>query len=223
MLKKIIALALVAALLMIALAACGEDSEKDKEDKESESGTEEAPSASQTNGPPPTEKDTAPKKSYDEIDFVDFHNGSHFSVSLTNPVAVAAAKFSVDFTIDGITLYMPTWVDDTTNYAVLKLYKWNSDYASTISGPALAEARKEDLTNNETAVFDIENEELAAGTYLWIVSEAECSTSGGHVGLWCLNEGEEWLGESEGVEFFHNGEPTTHYKYKFKVSGYVWR
>ncbi len=101
---------------------------------------------------------------------------------------VFAQKFSfTDKEMTTLTLpNIPTWgprkdgeVED--NSAKISVYKWNTDYETTIAGTAL---KVYQITNhadgqNEVITFD---KPLAAGTYLWVCSDVEVGVGG--FGFW---------------------------------------
>jgi len=107
MLKKITfiaILALIAALVLPALSACGETG-NNEETGNSEETTDETPGSDSAPAPTPapTEPDTTPKKVFDEVEFVAFDTGAdNFPYNVTNPASIPGMKFTVNFTIESI-------------------------------------------------------------------------------------------------------------------------
>ena len=165
-----------------------------------------------------TDADDPNASKYDEqMDLVEW-DAAHGPCNLSNPQSVAGAKFEVDFNVKCLTFQMPTWKSDTVNHAVFRLYKWDGDYNTTVSGQPVAEFRRENIKDNEHVVFEIDEGAAPAGTYLWTISDAVCETEGGDVGIWYASAQSSVLEKS--AEFFFNGRASKNY-YKVRINGYM--
>ena len=108
-------------------------------------------------------------------------------------------KFTAEFIMTGIALECPSWSDDVGTM-VFKIYKWDTDYATTVAGaPVLVDAETfVDYPDNAT-VEVMFSPEIEPGTYLWEFSEGKDG-----VGIWASK-----THGADGLEFFKNGEPFT--------------
>ena len=223
-LKFIAILALIAAIAVSAFTACGESTG----DEETSNGTTEptltdAPAPPTAESAPATEPDTSPRKIYDEIELVAFDTGDdNFPYNVTSPLNVSGMKFTVNFTIETIILIMPTWVDETENYIVMELYKWDTDYTTTVAGEPVDTVKVENIENNPPVHFEIKEDAAPAGTYLWIISDAHMHTPGGNIGIWSLPEHLKDEYQYADITCFRNGEEYTAHVFKMRVEGYVW-
>ena len=187
--------------LVFALVSCGE-----KEDKADGGTTEEdttqGPTTAAPTEPPPT-TDPGPKKKMKEIELADSSNEGE-----RNPVKVGeggghqsiGVKFTADFRITDMDLSCPSWSDDIGTM-VFKLYKWDTDYETTVAGtPVFVDAETfVDYPDNAMMSVEFSKDGLEPGTYYWELSEG---TAG--VGVWAYR-----THGSEGLEFFKNGAPFT--------------
>jgi len=218
MLKKLLVLTLIALLSLTVLAACTGDTGSDPTD---ENGTNPPGSTGGDSATEAADGGGELRKTFVETEYVNFATPEHDAVMMTNPHATGGAKFTVDFTIDGITLWMPTSYDDEGNYAVLKLFKWDTDYNTTVASVPVATFKRDDIGNNEQVTFEIDEDLAPAGTYLWLIDDAASNLPDCNVGMWCVRTKDDVL--EDGVEFFYNDQPTDRWLYKFIVGGYVWK
>lgn len=91
--------------------------------------------------------------------------------------ATAAQQFSAAGPFYGIAVVCPNW-RSTNSSLTFSLYAWNSDYATTLRGKALASATFENYADNQHLLLS-ENEKFAPGQYLWVLSDGV-----GTAGVW---------------------------------------
>lgn len=110
-----------------------------------------------------TPGDTYNTKLYNDGDGI---NKTAVAISGTNTVA---QKFTSSNSFYGIGVQIPTW-GSSVNTLTLKLYKWNTSYATTIGGTALATQTFSNFLDNSTLKLT-KTALYPADTYLWIVSQ----------------------------------------------------
>lgn len=184
--------------LVLTLFSCGE---KAKEDDKAAN----AADTSGTSGEKPTEADTdepttpepVPRKINKWVTFAETDVPGD-----QNPVRVGdgggfpsiGAKFTAEFIMTDMWISCPSWSDNVGSM-VFKIYKWDTDYDTTVAGtPVLVDTETfVDYDDNATVelVFD---PEIEPGTYLWELSEGK-----GGVGLWAFKTHGQ-----EGLEFYKN-------------------
>lgn len=101
--------------------------------------------------------------------------GDHSAVSIAG-TNVAAQKFTTTKDFHGVQVLIPTW-HSTTSGGTLKLFKWNTDYNTTVSGTPLATQAFSNIPDN--SYINLDTQTLYAGTYVWTFSNAVNS-----VGIW---------------------------------------
>lgn len=91
-----------------------------------------------------------------------------------NPVAehisgidVVAQKFTARWAFDGLDVYAPSY-DNNTGNLTLKLYLWNTDYSTTVSGTVISTATFVNFTDNSKLAINFDR--IGAGEYLWTLS-----------------------------------------------------
>jgi len=184
----------------LAFFSCGEKEEA-AADESADASTIETTGTPETSPPPPT-TDPGPKKRMRDITFADTSDESE-----RHPVKVGegggyqsiGAKFTAEFTMTSIDLSCPSWSDDIGTM-VFKLYKWDTDYATTVAGAPVVADYETLVDYPDNAMMEVDfNAEIGPGTYLWELSEGKAG-----VGMWAFKTHGE-----EGLEFFKNGEPFT--------------
>ena len=184
-----------------ALFGCGAKEDKPAEDDAAEAATTlEATDPPATNPPPTT--DPGPKKKMRDIEFADTSDESErhaVKVGEGGGYQSIGAKFTAEFTITDIDLSCPSWSDDIGTM-VFRMYKWDTDYATTKAGDPVVEDYDTLVDYPDNAMMNLEfGKEIEPGTYLWELSEGKDG-----VGMWAFKTHGE-----EGLEFFKNGEPFT--------------
>ncbi len=89
--------------------------------------------------------------------------------------SIFAQKFTSNEDFGFISLQCPSWGSSTESFT-LKIYKWDTDYATSISGNAIAMKKFTDYTDNSwLSIYRSEKENyretFPAGSYLWVMSE----------------------------------------------------
>lgn len=101
-------------------------------------------------------------------------SGTHTAVQLTGS-NVAAQKFTSTQWFGKVQVRVPTYF--TSNSGItLKLYKWNTDYSTTIAGNALATQTFTNVVDNSILTLNSTND---FGTFLWTLSSPVNS-----IGVW---------------------------------------
>ncbi len=110
----------------------------------------------------------------------------------TKPGDTAGLKFSADSAFTAIAPLCPSWGDSVGNLT-LKLYKWNTDYATTVAANPIAEKTFVNFKDNAALMlaFDVQQ----PGDYLWQLSDATQT-----VGVW------KWTDAPEPVTSYFNGQ-----------------
>jgi len=219
MAKKLTAL-LLAALLSLSVLALSSCDKEDAEGETTTAGESQAEGAGETEGEtageaatdaPVTEpEETDPPKPRDTYDYITLFDGdgpaSHSPHSLMaegSSVAVRI-KFDQGYLTDGH-VAAPSWSDNVGNLTV-KIYPWNTDYATTIAGEPVYSEEFVDYPDNTGFDFDCTGEDslgLAAGEYLWWVGDG-VDAGGSGVGLWVV----QYPSDEKVVEVYSNGELT---------------
>ena len=193
--KKLTALVLAALLSLSALTLISCDKE-DAEgatttagESQAEGAGEAATDAPATDAPATEPEETDPPKPRDEYDYImlyDAKDGGHGPHSLMAEGSSVGVRFKFDkgFLTDG-NIQCPSWSNNEGNLT-LKIFTWNTDYATTVAGEPVYTQVYENYNDNATLTYDFSTEEslgLAAGEYLWWMGEG-VDASGSGVGLW---------------------------------------
>ncbi|MHB9011267.1 MAG: T9SS type A sorting domain-containing protein [Ignavibacteriaceae bacterium] len=103
-------------------------------------------------------------------------SGMTFSSSST-----AGLKFSSDSSFTGVMVNCPTWNNASALRSLtLKLYNWNKDYETTVSGIPIADTTFNNFNDNAYPWLNFNSQ--PAGDYYW-----ELSNPNGVVGVWKFN------------------------------------
>lgn len=94
----------------------------------------------------------------------------------------AALKFTATTPFYGIIAACPSWSDNIGNLT-FTLYKWNTDYATTIAGTPLKTATFVNYVDNSFLPLSFTTPQ-ATGTYMWLLSEGTQT-----VGVWKATNG----------------------------------
>lgn len=112
----------------------------------------------------------------DETDLFDRNNsGTAYQLSGQNSVA---QKFHSDKALDNISVVCATWstTDSSIHFA---LYKWNTDYATTVAGTPISDKTYPNIADGSKVVLDQGSGSLPAGDYLWVAT-----LGSGKIGIW---------------------------------------
>ena len=124
----------------------------------------------------------------------------------TKPGDTAGLKFSPDSAFTAIAPLCPSWGDSIGNLT-LKLYKWNTDYATTIASNPIAEQTFVNFNDNAALILTFTAQ--PAGDYLWQLSDATQT-----VGVW------KWADAPEPVISYFNGQKVNgQYRFYIKYAG----
>lgn len=121
--------------------------------------------------------------------------GDYYGTNVTIPVSdaqtavqlgttgVLAQKFTSSSDFGFISLQCPSWGSASEGFT-LSLYAWNADYATTLSGAAVASKRFADYADNSWLSLyrspkEDYTETFPAGTYLWVMSDGTAQS-----GIW---------------------------------------
>lgn len=120
---------------------------------------------------------------------------------LQSPVGLAgsntaAQQFTAGSPFYAINVACPNW-NSTNSSLTLSLYQWNTDYAITIAGTALATMAYTNYIDNQNLQL-ARDAYFAAGTYLWVLSNPS-----GTAGVWKKD------GSIGGVVNYLNGQPVS--------------
>ncbi|MCQ2162582.1 MAG: hypothetical protein MJY86_04820 [Bacteroidales bacterium] len=100
----------------------------------------------------------------------------------------AAQYFKIDTDFYSVQVCCPTW-GSTKESITLKLYRWKSDYATTVASDPIYQTREVNFADNSwLSLYASEEAEkdhktlLPAGEYLWVATEGTATA-----GVWCMN------------------------------------
>ncbi|NIA28681.1 MAG: T9SS type A sorting domain-containing protein [Actinobacteria bacterium] len=144
--------------------------------------------------------------------FEPFVDGTHLNLIWADTMEVAGGepkpgdtaglKFSPTAAFTSIGPVCPSWGDSEGNLT-LKLYRWDTDYATTIAAAPIAEQTFVNFADN--AALWMAFDEQPAGDYLWQLSDATQT-----VGVW------KWTDAPEEVTSYFNGQEVEG-KYAFRI------
>jgi len=96
------------------------------------------------------------------------NSGAQVPVQLTSG-NTAAQKFVSNNDFDAFSVNAPSWSNNVGNLT-LKLYKWNTDYNTTIASAVIATKQFVNYTDNTYLKMDIAKQ--VPGTYMWVASDS---------------------------------------------------
>ena len=215
--KKLLAI-LLAALLLLSAVACSNSGEAEETTAETEATAADTTASETEAAAAETEAETAAPKKRDQYNSIAINDGGdHSPISLANGTDSAAVRFVVtEGYIEYANASCPSWSDDIGNLT-FKLFKWDTDYATTVAGTPVAEQTFENYSDNATLeiTFNDDGYGIEAGEYLlWLGDGVDESGSG--VGFWAgaCNTNEEAI-----VEYYYNGAVTTgNYAFEGEIS-----
>lgn len=109
-----------------------------------------------------------------------YDNASYADVTI-GAGDTAGSRFTADDKFYSLAVRTPSYSDNNGNLT-LKLYAWNTDYATSVSGTPLVSKTFVNFADN--AWLRIQFPEKAAGQYVWTLSGAT-----GWVGVWKITDG----------------------------------
>ncbi len=144
--------------------------------------------------------------------FEPFLEGTHLNLIWADTMEVAGGepkpgdtaglKFSPTDPFTSIGPVCPSWGDNEGDLT-LKLFKWDTDYATTVAAAPIAEQTFVNFADN--AALWLSFDEQPAGDYLWQLSDARQT-----VGVW------KWTDAPEAVTSYFNGQATDG-QYRFRI------
>ena len=201
---KLLALGLAAVLSLGVLASCGaEEAVEETTPVETEAET-----VAETE--PETEAETQAPKKRDKHKYIDMYveEGDRTPISLLASGSSVAARFVVaEGFLEEATVDCPSW-NDNVGSLTLKIFKWNTDYATTVAGEPVFAQTYVDYSDNETLCaefFTDDSRGLEAGEYLWWLGDGVDANNSG-VGLWSYKCPTDMDGL---VELYKDGKVTT--------------
>lgn len=125
-------------------------------------------------------------------------NGTNDAISLVTYPKIGQ-RFTATQLFDGVEVNVPAWSTNGVKGFTLKLWNWNTDYATTVAQTPLA-------TNVYTLVNDnfwyavVSDTTLPPGVYFWEMSDPTSTSADLNVGIWCYSNS-----LYEGGEAYYNG------------------
>jgi|GEM_PF-1958424 hypothetical protein len=201
--KKTLLIALAVMLTMFSLASCaGKTTGSGDTDTSADVTATETTAAPDTTVEETTAEETtaAPRDTFEYVDFfVEKDDGGHDPHSISDVAGTAlGAKFTAAGYWTDISLTCPSWSDNvgTMTFAV---YKWNTDYNTTIAAQPVYTTDFVDYTDNEVLTVEFDGDGLPADTYLWLIKDGT-----GGVGIWGKN-----VSDDPNIVTYLNGEVVT--------------
>ena len=134
--------------------------------------------------------------------------GTHTPVQVTS-TDVAAQKFYVNHPFQRIGIITPSWGNSIGDLTI-KLYAWNTNYATTIAGTPLATATNTNFPDNVN--FTVYTDTLIpAGYYLWAASNGTET-----VGVW------KYSGSSKANNINYFNGSVVSGDYEMQVMDHMW-
>ena len=121
-------------------------------------------------------------------------------------------KFTVDFIMTDISISCPSWSDDIGTM-VFKIYKWDTDYDTTVAGTPVFIDTETFVDYPDNAMVELTfDPEIEPGTYLWELSEGKDG-----VGVWAFK-----TPGAEDLEFYKNNTLFTDgTAFNAEINGYI--
>ena len=200
---KLLSLCLAAVLSLGVLVSCGaEEAETVPEST--------VPVETETETETETEKETEAPKKRDKHQYIDMYveEGDRTPISLLAAGSSVAARIVVaEGFLEEASINCPSWSDNVGSLTV-KVFKWNTDYDTTVAGEPVFSQTYIDYQDNEELYAEFATDDsrgLEAGEYLWWLGDG-VDAGGSGVGLWAYKCPTDMEGL---VELYHNGKVTT--------------
>ena len=213
MLKRIFLLTVTLVLVLIlfvSLTACQKGSGSDTEGSTAPAYTEEMTNApaDQTEETEP-ETEAPPRDKYKYIDFFEDNGGGHNPYSLMAEGSSIGVHFKIEEGfLEDFSVACPSWSNDIGSLT-MRVYKWDSDYSTTVAGEPVAEETFVDYVDNDWIIMYFNDDGAIgpeAGEYLVTLGDG-VDESGSGVGLWTYGPAED----PAILSYWANGEITEDY------------
>ncbi len=205
MLKRLFAF-MFALLFVLSFTACKKESDQQSEDTTVSEVTADTAAAETTAAP---ETEAPAKDKYTYIDFYEDNGGGHNPYSLMAADSSIGVHFKVaEGFLEDFSICCPSWSNDIGSLT-MRVYKWNTDYASTVAGTPAAEETFVDYADNDWLImyFNADGAKgLEAGEYLVTLGDG-VDESGSGVGLWTYGP----IADPAIINYYANGEVTDQY------------
>jgi hypothetical protein len=154
--------------------------------------------------------------------FYNTSNTTH-SAAKINANGTVAQKITYPYDFYSIDVCCPTY-GKTGESATLSVYKWDTNYATTMAGKPLYQHRYTNFTDNQwlscyydsTAEYDT-NVHFPAGSYLWVLSDAT-----DNAGVWYYmgtNSLTNYIPSTSSLQSIsYSGSNSTNYSYEAKIT-----
>lgn len=214
MLKRIFLL-MLALLFVLSFSACKKESAQPSGDTTAAGGTTTAAKASVTTAAKADvttapETTAAPSGKYAYIDFYEDSGAGHVPYSLLTEGSSIGMHFKVaEGFLEDFSINCPSWSNDIGSLT-MRIYKWNTDYATTIAGKPAAEETFTDYVDNSWLFLYFSKDGakgLEAGEYLVTLGDGVDASDTPNVGLWTYSPSTD----PAIIEYFANGVVTTDY------------
>ena len=134
-----------------------------------------------------------------DADVKAFGDGGHNAQSVPEGKGVVGMHIGVNGEFSAFSFVMPTWTVSGKYSAYLSVYRWDTDYDTTVAAEPILKQTFEDFEDNSTLSMDfgsVDEKAFGAGTYL-LVAKDGIDTQGTGVGVWT---GPRWQGDD--AEFY---------------------
>jgi len=200
---RILALLFISAFILLTLFSCGDKAEtKDNAAGDSDNNISETPpepTPAEETKPPEitTEKETGPKIKKEEVQL--FDTPDHDPVSANGAGISIGMYFKTNLTLYSISFECPSWSDDI-GQMTLDIYKWNTDYETTVAGsPIFTETELfTDYPDNATIEVELPENLCGPGEYLYTFRDGRDG-----VGMWKSKD------NVEGIQSYFKGNPVS--------------
>lgn len=197
---------MLALLLLVPFTACKNESDLQAEDTTVTEETE-TPPAETTAASPETE--APPKDKYVYIDFYEDTGAGHVPYSLMTEGSSIGIHFKVaEGFLEDFSINCPSWSNDVGSLT-MRIFKWNTDYATTVAAAPVAEETFVDYGDNDWLFMYFSEDGvkgLEAGEYLVTLGDG-VDESGSGVGLWTMGP----VADPAVINYYANGEVTDQY------------
>ena len=183
--KRILAILLAALLLCCVFVACDEKKEPPKRPATTtETPTTEAPTTEEPTTEEPTTDDGEVGLTDAYVDVWDTEDDAHSPQQISEKHKGVGVVVTVP---EGGYLYetsvtVASWGDSIGNLTV-KIFTWNTDYATTVGAEPVYAEEFVDFADNGNLVCEFDEGEITGGRYLILVCDA-VDESGSGVGVW---------------------------------------
>ncbi|MDD4772485.1 MAG: hypothetical protein PHZ09_02635 [Eubacteriales bacterium] len=196
-------------VLTVFLTACQKESDLESADTTAGENAETTVAPAEETEEPEPETEAPPRDKYKYIDFYEDDGGGHNPYSLMAEGSSIGVHFKVEEGfLEDFSINCPSWSNDIGSLT-MRVYKWDTDYASTVAASPVAEETFVDYVDNDWLImyFDDDGAKgLEAGEYLVTLGDG-VDESGSGVGLWTYGP----IDDPAIVNYYANGEITEDY------------